>query len=177
MADYAKARSLQDPGRYDICGSPIKTANDMRLIHRFISRFLSILTYSVIGVMNTVIDFALFSILCLEYKFPAWQANVASYSTAVVFSFFANRRFTFRAASGSYVRTIDQFGRFLVVSLMGMTASSLIIYLLSPSAGALLAKAVAIPVTLCLGFTMTRVWVFPVNASASPSAVRDDASG
>jgi len=150
---------------------------DVRFIVLFISKFLSILTYSVIGVMNTVIDFALFSMLCLEYKFPAWQANVVSYSTAVVFSFFANRRFTFRAAGASYVRTIDQFGRFLLVSLMGMTASSLIIYLLSPSAGALLAKAVAIPVTLCLGFTMTRIWVFPANASAPPSAVRNDTGG
>jgi putative flippase GtrA len=143
-------------------------------VRRCVSNFLSIATYSVIGMLNTLIDFSLFSLLCLKYSFPAWEANVASYSTAVVFSFFTNRRFTFRSGSASYVRTIDQFGRFLIVSLMGLLASSVTTYLLSPSVGPILAKAVAIPVTLCLGFTITRVWVFPMSATASPSPVRDD---
>jgi putative flippase GtrA len=138
-------------------------------------KLLPVLTYSVIGVFNTLIDFTLFSVLCLACQVPAWQANVVSYSTAVIFSFFANRRFTFRSASGSRSRTIDQFGRFLAVSLMGLTASSLITYFLSPSIGPLLAKAVAIPVTLVLGFTITRLWVFPAKAVSPPSPMRDEA--
>ena len=132
----------------------------MSFISRFLSNLLPILTYSIIGVLNTIVDFTLFAALCLACKVPALQANMVSYSTAVIFSFFANRRLTFRSASHSYFRTLDQFGRFVAVSLMGLIASSLITYFLSPSAGAILAKAVAIPVTLCLGFTITRIWCF-----------------
>ena len=144
---------------------------DVYLVHR--SNLRSIVTYSVIGALNTLIDFSLFSLLCLKYGFPGWEANVASYSTAVVFSFIANRRFTFRSASASYFHTIDQFGRFLIVSLIGLLSSSVTTYLLSPAAGPILAKTVAIPVTLCIGFTITRIWVFPMSA-ASPSPVRGD---
>ena len=147
---------------------------DLPFLRRRVAHLLSVVTYSVIGVLNTLIDFSLFSLLCLKYSFPAWEANVASYSTAVVFSFFANRRFTFRAESASYIRTIDQFGRFLMVSLTGLLASSVTTYLMSPSVGPIMAKAIAIPVTVCLGFMMTRVWVFPVGISASPSPARDD---
>jgi putative flippase GtrA len=146
---------------------------DVSLIYRIFVGFLPLLTYSIIGVINTAIDFSLFLSLCLSFEIPAWQANLVSYSTAVVFSFFANRRFTFRPATRSGAGTIDQFGRFLVVSLMGLAASSLIIYLLSPSTGKLLAKAVAIPVTLCLGFTVTRIWVFPEKAAAPMLPARD----
>lgn len=138
-------------------------------------KVLPVLTYSVIGVFNTLIDFTLFSILCLVCQVPAWQANVASYSIAVVFSFFANRRFTFRSTSVSRSQTIDQFGRFLAVSLMGLTASSLITYFLSTSIGPLLSKAVAIPVTLVLGFAITRLWVFPATGVSPPSPIRDEA--
>ena len=84
---------------------------DLSFLHRTAAHFLSIIPYSVIGVLNTLIDFSLFSLLCLKFTVPAWQANVVSYSVAVVFSFFANRRFTFRSARASYCRTIDQFGR------------------------------------------------------------------
>jgi putative flippase GtrA len=58
---------------------------------------------------------------------------------------------------------------------VGLVASTLITYTLSPSLGPLLAKAVAIPVTLCTGFTITRVWVFPITGGASRSPVGDDA--
>jgi putative flippase GtrA len=140
---------------------------DVPFVFRLLRNFLPILTYSVIGAINTLIDFTLFSTLCLAFKIPAWQANVVSYSTAVIFSFFANRRFTFRSASYSGSRIVDQGGRFVVVSLMGLIASSLITFFLSPTVGAILAKAVAIPVTLGLGFTMTRLWVFPMDAASA----------
>ena len=145
----------------------------MSVILRLLRKVLPILTYSIIGAINTVIDFTLFSMLCLAFKTSAWQANVVSYSTAVIFSFFANRRFTFRSASHSGSGIVDQGGRFLVVSLVGLIASSLITFFLSPSVGAILAKAVAIPVTLCLGFTMTRFWVFPMDAVTAPLSTRD----
>lgn len=146
---------------------------DVSSICRFLINFLPILTYSFIGVINTIIDFVIFSMLCFACPIPAWKANMVSSLAAIIFSFFANRRFTFRSARNTCPRIIDQFGRFLVVSLMGLTASCLITYFLARPVGAILAKAVAIPVTLCLGFTITRLWVFPADAAASPSAVHD----
>jgi putative flippase GtrA len=146
---------------------------DVSFIYRRLHNFLPFLTYSAIGVMNTFVDFTVFSTLCLTFKTPAWQANVMSYSTAVIFSFFANRRFTFRSARKSSSRIIDECGRFIVVSVMGLIASSLITFFLSPTAGAILAKAVAIPVTLGLGFTMTRIWVFPIDDPTAALPTRD----
>jgi putative flippase GtrA len=59
--------------------------------------------FGLVGVVNTAIDFGLFSALRL-LDVPVVLANIASTSGGMLFSFVANRRFVFSAARTSWKR-------------------------------------------------------------------------
>ncbi|MDK4689033.1 GtrA family protein [Kingella negevensis] len=67
--------------------------------------------YSLIGVFNTALHFAVFSVLSWQGVASAW-ANVAAFACAATFSFFANAKWTFK-------QTANQKRYFLFMSLMG----------------------------------------------------------
>lgn len=64
--------------------------------------------FGLVGVLNTAIDFAIFSALRL-LDVPVVLANVASTSAGMLFSFVANRRFVFSAAGSSWRRQAALF--------------------------------------------------------------------
>ncbi len=72
--------------------------------------------FAVVGGANTVLDFGLLFVLTGLglHKIPA---NYISTGAALVFSFFVNKSFTFKAKGG---RVRKQFGLFLVVTLFGL---------------------------------------------------------
>jgi putative flippase GtrA len=59
--------------------------------------------FGLVGVLNGVIDFSLFSVLRAAGT-PLIAANLVSVSIAMVFSFVANRRFVFANSGGSWKR-------------------------------------------------------------------------
>lgn len=73
--------------------------------------------FILVGGANTTIDFgALF--LLKSLGFPAIPANIISTSCAFVFSFFANRKYTFKSHETTNVRR--ELLLFLVVTLFGL---------------------------------------------------------
>lgn len=74
------------------------------------------LRFALIGGLNTLLDFALL-FLFTHLGLPVIIANLFSTSVAFIFSFFANRSFTFKATGGNAKR---QFILFLVVTLFGL---------------------------------------------------------
>jgi putative flippase GtrA len=85
--------------------------------------------FGLVGLVNTAIDFVtLFSMHSLGL--PVGIANIISTSTAFTFSFFANKRYTFRASGGNMVREILFF---VAVTLFGLwVLQNLIIQLTLP---------------------------------------------
>lgn len=82
------------------------------LIERNADKFRFVL----VGGLNTLIDFALLFML-VSTGLGRIPSNLISTTVAFLFSFFANRSFTFRAGSGNIKR---QFGLFFAVTLFGL---------------------------------------------------------
>lgn len=118
--------------------------------------------FVLVGGTNTVIDFGiLFALTGLGID--QIVANYLSTSTALVFSFFANRSYTFKSTSGN---TRRQFAIFLIVTLAGLwIIQPLIIWgytsLTDKSALSLLiAKLIATIVTLIWNYLLYSRLVF-----------------
>jgi len=74
------------------------------------------LRFVLIGSINTAIDFVILFIL-VGLGVPTLIANILSTSSALVFSFFANKKFTFKATARI---TRNQVLQFLGITLTGL---------------------------------------------------------
>lgn len=85
-------------------------------MHEQIKKHADKLRFAIIGGLNTAIDFVILFVL-VALGLPTIPSNIASTSTALVFSFFANKTFTFKDGNKS---TRKQFGLFLLITLTGL---------------------------------------------------------
>ncbi len=115
--------------------------------------------FCLVGASNVSIDFTIFLLLTGVARLHYLQANVGSFFVAVSWSFFANRRWTFRHQAGDPRR---QYLRFALTNLAGLVIQSTLLYLLHERAlmDVRLAKAVAIFFTTFWNFFMTKFWTF-----------------
>lgn len=72
--------------------------------------------YIIVGIINTIIDFSLLFFL-KSLGLPAIPSNVISTTCAFCFSFFANKKYTFKSSGGNLVREVVSF---IVVTLFGL---------------------------------------------------------
>lgn len=127
------------------------------------------LRFLLVGGANTVIDFGLLFLL-VSLGSQTLVANTLSTGVAFTFSFFANRRYTFQAASGSVPR---QMILFILATLFGLWAiQPVVIWLISPLITAafhgglsaswvlLMAKAAATAITLIWNYMLYAKVVF-----------------
>ena len=85
--------------------------------------------FGVVGVANTALDFGLLFIL-KSFGLPVELANIGSTTIAFVFSFFANKKYTFKTSGTSVVREMILF---VIVTLFGLwVLQTLIITLTLP---------------------------------------------
>lgn len=119
-----------------------------------------------VGAANTLIDFGvLFTLKALGL--PAVNANIISTTTAFCFSFFANKKFTFKSKGANLKREI---GLFVVVTLFALWVIQTIIIKiieamlvgseLDSTSVLLVAKIVATAVTLVWNYTLYSRVVF-----------------
>ena len=83
-----------------------------------------------VGGANTVIDFGLLFVL-KTLGLPALSANICSTTAAFCFSFFANKKFTFKTKSTNLKREI---GLFVIVTLTGLWGIQTIVIMAVSSA-------------------------------------------
>ena len=89
------------------------------------------LRFGIIGGLNTVLDFGLLFVFSSLLGVPRGLANIMSTSVAFVFSFFANKRYTFKSSDKKNV--IREMVLFTVVTLFGLwVIQGLIIHFLTP---------------------------------------------
>lgn len=72
--------------------------------------------FVIVGISNTVLDFVLMNILKL-LGMPLIAANTISTGTAMVYSFFMNKKWTFRGAGDNYVREVVLFFVFTIIGI------------------------------------------------------------
>ncbi len=118
-----------------------------------------LMKFSVVGVVNTLIHYALFYLLYSVFGVYHLLASTIGFIAAVINSFFFNKYWTFNSKS-PYLG--QQFVRFFIVSLLGllinlMTMALLVEWLLIDP---LLAQLAAIGLTLLVNFSGNKWWVF-----------------
>ena len=125
------------------------------------------LRFGIVGGANTAIDFGILFSLVNFLKFPIIYSNIVSTSVALIFSFFANKKFTFKYKDQN---TKKQIITFFGITLVGLWIIQPIIITL---VGALLfyfsfdknivlfiGKIIATCITLIWNYLLYRKFVF-----------------
>ena len=89
------------------------------------------LRFGLIGGLNTLLDFGLLFVFSSILGVPKLFANILSTSVAFVFSFFANKKYTFKSSGKENI--VREMALFTVVTLFGLCViQGLIIHFLTP---------------------------------------------
>lgn len=122
--------------------------------------------FLLVGGTNTVIDFGLLFLL-RAFGLPTIPANIISTTSAFCFSFFANKKFTFKTTDTNVKREVVLF---IVVTLFGLwVLQTIVIALVAPLLSTVMpsmdmallgAKLVATVVTLTWNYIMYSRVVF-----------------
>ena len=132
------------------------------------------LRFAIVGSINTVIDFSILFTLTTLFNVPKELANFISTSVSFLFSFFANKKYTFKSTSKNLKK---QFLLFTVVTLFGLwVIQTIIITAITPvftnlgvnkPAALLISKLIATAASLIWNYTLYSRVVFkkPKNSS------------
>ncbi len=143
------------------------------LIQRLIKQFSK---FIIVGGVNTAIDIVVLRVLVeitdIVGGLGIVVLNAISFSVAVVNSYYMNKRWTFKesAAEINAKDTGVQFTQFFVVSVIGLSLNSIVVYVittftsplfgLSPENWVVAAKLVATGVSLVWNFAGYKLFVF-----------------
>lgn len=98
--------------------------------HSGVRELAQVSRFGLIGIINTAIDFALLNIISRTFNVSDLVANIPATAVAMIFSFFANRMFVFRAGDSN--KSIGrQALEFFPITMIGMfVIQSAVIYFL-----------------------------------------------
>jgi len=132
------------------------------------------LRFAIVGSINTALDFSILFILTMLFNVPKELANFISTFVAFLFSFFANKKYTFKSTSKNLKK---QFLLFTIVTLFGLwVIQTIIITAITPMftnlgvnkpAALLISKLIATVASLIWNYTLYSRVVFknPKNSS------------
>jgi putative flippase GtrA len=78
--------------------------------------------FATVGAISTAIDFGIL-LLLKSFGLPAVTANVCSTATAFIFSFTANKKYTFKATDTNIVREIVLYVLLTLIGLWGFQSA------------------------------------------------------
>lgn len=131
------------------------------------------LRFALVGSINTALDFAILFLLTFGIHCPKELANIISTTLSFIFSFTANRTYTFRSSGGNLRK---QLLLFTIVTLFGLWfIQTAIITLLAPTAHAaglsasaslLISKLIATLASLTWNYLLYAKVVFTHSSAA-----------
>ncbi len=118
-----------------------------------------LIRFALVGILNTAIDFGVFSLLALIFRINPVASHIVSYSCGVLNSYFFNRRWTFQRKETAHAA---EFAQFVLVNLISLGVSSLVLYLLEEQAGLhiFVSKAGATLCSMVINFIGSKILVF-----------------
>jgi putative flippase GtrA len=116
-------------------------------------------SFAMVGVVNTLIDFGIFSLAHFKFGLPIIAANVVSWAIAVSGSYVMNSLFTFAAESQRKLRP-RQYLAFVTTQVGGLLANTATVLAASYVMPVLAAKVLAIGVTFVVNFSLSHFAVF-----------------
>jgi putative flippase GtrA len=120
---------------------------------------LKAISFALVGVVNTVIDFSIFWTAATYLHWPLVPSNVLAWLVAVSFSYAMNSFITFGPESGGILRWRD-YGTFVASGVAGMVGGTATLLALSYVLPVLAAKLVSILVSFVLNFSLSHFVVF-----------------
>ena len=132
----------------------------------------TMLKFSLVGVLNTAVDYGVFATLTGALAWPVAVAHTASVALATANSYLWNRNWTFRSGQRPRTRGSEtaRILRFVGLNLVSFGVSLAVVVGLSDGLHwyPWLAKAPAIVVSLALNYLGNRLWVFPSDSPVPP---------
>jgi putative flippase GtrA len=134
--------------------NPARSGSGARMadLHRMVR-------FGIVGVLNTGIDFAVFSTLVLGLGWHVVPANTASYSVAVVNSYLLNKYWTFGDRSQGR-EAVARGMRFVAFNLVGLGIGNLAVWTFAHQAPVLVAKVGATALTFAWNYWTNRRFVY-----------------
>jgi len=123
---------------------------------------LKAISFALVGVVNTAIDFSVFWTTFTYFHWPLVLANVLAWLVAVTCSYAMNSFITFGPESGRILRWRD-YASFAASGIAGMVSSTTILFVLSHFVPILIAKLVSIIVSFAVNFSLSHFVVFRVR--------------
>jgi putative flippase GtrA len=120
---------------------------------------LKAISFAMVGVVNTAIDFSIFWTTVHFLDWPLVPANVLAWLVAVSFSYAMNSFITFGPESGRVLRWRD-YATFLASGVAGMVSSTATLFVLSYVMPLLVAKLISIAVSFVVNFSLSHFVVF-----------------
>lgn len=126
------------------------------------------ISFGLVGVVNTGVDFCIFWIAAQEFGLPLVVANVISWTIAVSGSYVMNSMFTFAAESGRKLGW-RSYGTFLASGVIGLIANTTTLLVAArlathvidnPAMQLAAAKACAIVASFVVNFSLSHFVVF-----------------
>jgi putative flippase GtrA len=116
-------------------------------------------SFAAVGVVNTVIDFAVFWTAVNALLWPLVPANVLAWAVAVTCSYAMNSTITFGPESGRILRWRDYLA-FAASGVAGMLTSTAVLFALAFVMPLLAAKLTSILVSFAVNFALSHLVVF-----------------
>jgi putative flippase GtrA len=128
-----------------------------QLFFKLYSKYRTIILYAIIGAACAGLDFCIYAALCwagIKYLI----ANAVSVHCGIGSSFMLNRAYNFKVKDRAAVRLLS----FYIVGLMGLAASSLLLYLLIDAADmhGIAAKIAALAAAAAMQFLLNTFVTF-----------------
>lgn len=120
---------------------------------------LKVASFVVIGVVNTLIDLAVFLTAYAIFELPLVHANLMAWLVAVSGSYVMNCFITFAAESGRQLRW-RVYGAFVLSGIVGLVANTTMLVIASNWIPILLAKLLAIGASFAVNFSQLHFVVF-----------------
>lgn len=125
---------------------------------------LKALSFALVGLVNTGIDFSVFWTAARTLGWPLVPANVLAWLVAVTFSYAMNSFITFGPESGRVLRWRDYLA-FAASGVAGMLASTAVLLALAYIMPLVAAKLVSILASFAVNFLLSHFVVFRAGKS------------
>lgn len=122
------------------------------------SHYKNLSKFTIVGIVNTLIDFSVFYILHDIYDVNFVTAHVCAFFIALVNSFIFNALWTFKNLKRD--KLVRQVFIFVTIGLIGLALSTCCIYMVSLYIGVYPAKILAMLVSFAWNYTGSWLFVF-----------------
>ena len=142
-----------------------------RLIDRLLTAWheraivLKAMSFAVVGLVNSAIDFGVFSFAYYYLALPIVTANFMAWCIAVSGSYIMNTMTTFARESGRELRAKAYFN-FVLSQVAGLVANTATVFIASYFMPVLIGKVLAIGASFLVNFTLSHYIVFRKRPNA-----------